>query len=346
MSTADTMIDAFCHILTAGYVERACAIAERGATMLERARSNPTMVDLADRFRIMDRFPGYRQLISLASPPTESFAGPAAARELIELANDELAELVRTHPDRFAGFVAALPLVDPEAACEEARRAFEQLGAGGVQMFTNVGGRALDAPDLLALLDALGEMGCPVWLHPARNMHVADYAGEEVSRYEIWWTVGWPLETTLAMLRLAHAGLFERRPEMVIVTHHAGGLTPMVAGRIENGGMPGGRTPEAYRWAAQSALSEAPAVAVRRFYGDTATFGSAAEIACGLEFFGVEHMLFATDMPFGPGRGEALIRDTLAAVDSLGLTAQAREAVLSGNLRRIMDRRTADRTVR
>jgi aminocarboxymuconate-semialdehyde decarboxylase len=214
----------------------------------------------------------------------------------------------------------------------------EQLGATGVQFFSNISGRPLDCPDLLELLELCAERRYPIWLHPTRGIETPDYASEQLSQLELWWLIGWPLETALAMVRLAYTGFFDRWPEQVIIAHHAGGVLPMVAGRIENGGAPGGRTPAALRSTCNPASREPLAQALRHFHVDSATFGSRAAIACGLDFFGSSHMLFATDMPFGPQQGLQIIAKTLNAISQLRLTGSERQAILAGNATRLLSR--------
>src|SRR5262245_41650965 len=77
---------------------------------------DPALIDLDARWRTIDPFGDYRQILTLAVPPLEELGGPVLALELARAANDELADLVARHPDRFAGFTAALPMNDPQAA--------------------------------------------------------------------------------------------------------------------------------------------------------------------------------------------------------------------------------------
>ena len=121
-------IDVFTHISPPGYsegVERLAELKDIG----KRSRGVPMLHDLDIRFRVMDMFPGYQQVLSLPTPPIELFAQPAQGIELARIANDSMAELVRKHPDRFVGFAAALPMNDPDAALAETQRAVGQLGA-------------------------------------------------------------------------------------------------------------------------------------------------------------------------------------------------------------------------
>ena len=61
----------------------------------------------------------------------------------------------------------------------------------------------------------------------------------------------------------------------------------------------------------------------RMFYADTALFGGLAATKCGLDFFGVDHCLFASDVPFEPKPG-LYIRETIRCIESLDISARTR----------------------
>lgn len=332
-------LDIFCHWAPPVYGETALKTSSRPLHMLERALAMPVMTDLNARLRLMDRFPGYRQAPCLVSPPLETIACPDRAAELARIANDGMAEMAAQRPDRFPGFFASLAMNHPAAMLEEARRATTRLGACGVQIFTNINGTAPDAPSVMDLFALMAELGRVILLHPALDMDPPDYAGESHSKHELWWALGWPYETSKAMYRLVFAGVFDRWPDLKIITHHGGGLIPMVEGRLGVGMEAyGTRTPPALRELENTPLRGEPLAAFRRFYTDTATFGSAAALECALRFFGPERMLFATDMPFGPESGEVHIHDTRKAIAELGLTPAQRQAILFGNAERVFSR--------
>lgn len=94
-------LDIFNHIFPRAFFERALEVAPNGKDMFKRVRDIPCIVDLDERFRIMDRFDDYAQVICLGSPPIEVFGPPPVSTEMARLANDGMAELVGTHPDRF-----------------------------------------------------------------------------------------------------------------------------------------------------------------------------------------------------------------------------------------------------
>jgi aminocarboxymuconate-semialdehyde decarboxylase len=336
-------IDAFTHIFPKAYWERMLRVLPDGRDMHKRVRAIPSIVDLDARFRIMDEFgDDYRQVLTLGSPPIEVFPAKATV-ELARLANDGMAELVSLHPDRFAGFAASLPMNDIDAAVAEARRAIDGLGALGVQVFTNIGGRPLYTPDTLPLFDLMARYDLPVWMHPARGADFADYKGEPKSHYEIWWTFGWPYETSVAMAHMVFGGLFERHPGFKLITHHMGGMVPYFAGRVGPGWDQLGKRTSDEDYGplleAMRARGKRPIDYFRNFYADSALFGALEATRCGLAFFGVEKTLFASDAPFDPEGGRMYIRETLRIVERLELPAAQRQAILEGNLRRLCNGR-------
>jgi aminocarboxymuconate-semialdehyde decarboxylase len=207
---------------------------------------------------------------------------------------------------------------DPEAAVTESRRAIRDLGAVGMQIFTNVGGKPLDLPEFDAFFATMAELGKPVWLHPARGENFPDYLTEKRSEYEIWWTFGWPYETSASMARMVFSGLFDRHPGLRVITHHAGGMVPFFEGRVGPGwDQMGKRTSDRDLAAVRKALKRPHLGYFRDFYADTASFGSRRAIEHAVEFFGEDHVLFASDAPFDPEGGPMYIRETIGIIDDL-----------------------------
>lgn len=329
-------IDLFCHWITPRFGAKVRAASSRPLYMFNRALAMSVMVDLEARFRVMDEFSGYTQVPSLASPPPEAVGDAALAVELARIGNDEQAEIVARYPDRFPGFVAALPMTDPEAAQAEATRAIRDLGAVGVQVFTNIYGAPLDEARFLDVLRHVDTLDRPVWLHPTRGMEYADYRTERISKFDLWWAMGWPYETSVAMGRLVFSAILEDCPRLRIITHHAGGMVPMLEGRIESGlALLGTRCPPGMESAVETRLQAPPVDMFKRFFADTATFGSRAAIECALKFFGLDRIVFASDMPFDPEQGAGYIRSTLGAIADLPIGVKEREQILSDNARRI-----------
>lgn len=228
-------IDIFPHIYPKRFAERVLSLSSAGLYMQKRFREIPVLTDLDLRFRIMDRYGDYVQVLTLSSPPIEAMGTPEETPELARLANDGMAALVEKYPDRFPGFVASLPMNNPEVALREMDRAVTGLGATGVQIFSNVNGRPLDEAEFQPLFAGMAAFNLPVWLHPARSPDFPDYQTEKRSRYDFWWVFGWPYETTIAMGRLVFSGIFDQHPDLMIIAHHMGAMIPFFEGRAGSG---------------------------------------------------------------------------------------------------------------
>ena len=183
-------IDIFNHIFPKIFYDKMIQVAPNYKDIGKRVREVPVLVDLEARFRVMDQFDDYAQVICLGSPPLEVLAGPELSPELAKLANDGMAEYVAKYPDRFPGFVASMPMNNADAALDEIDRAIKELKAVGVQFFSNVKGAPLDLPELKPLFEKMAGYDLPIWVHPARGANFPDYLTEEKSKYELWWTFG------------------------------------------------------------------------------------------------------------------------------------------------------------
>lgn len=330
-------IDVFTHIMPASYYARMMEVAPDFADVGKRMRNVPMLVDLELRFRVMDAFEDYQQILSLPTPPIEVMASGAEAIDLARAANDGMAELVGRHPARFPAFVASLPLGDPAAALVELERAIATLGARGIQLFSNVRGAPLTSPELAPLFDAMSRYDLPIWLHPYRGPGWSDYPTEDRSQFEIWWTFGWPYDTSVAMARIVFAGYFDRWPGLKIITHHMGAMTPYFAGRVGPGwDQLGARTTAPDGAEALARLHKRPVDYFHMFYADTALFGAYDATVCGLAFFGADRVLFASDAPFDPEGGPMYIRETIDIIDRLPVTAAQRASIYSENAIRML----------
>ncbi len=336
-------IDIAAHILPARYFAQLQQI--QGFYLAKRVKGVSCLFDLNVRFRVMDAFEDYQQVLSLAAPPIDRLGPPEVTPDLARLANDELAGLVAAHPDRFVGALGALPLNNPDASLRELDRLSSHPGFVGVQTYSNVAGRPLDEPRTLSVIEEAARRRMPIFLHPARGADFPDYVGEKDSRYDLWQIFGWPYETTIAMARLVFTGLFDRHPDVVIITHHMGGLVPHFADRIRGGyDQFGTRGAEGQVEKLPVSLAHPPAWYFPRFYADTALFGAPHAVLCGLAYFPAERVLFGTDTPFDVEGGTRYIRETVAALDQSGLPLERRRMIDEGNLRQVLARRQKART--
>jgi aminocarboxymuconate-semialdehyde decarboxylase len=347
MSPVAAKIDAFCHLVPREVLDRMIAVASNPAAShwLQGTLSLNALYDLDARFRAMDPFGDYVQVLTLVTPPLEQVATGQALCDLASLANDQMAELCQRFPDRFAGFAAALPMEDVDASVAELERAVSQLGALGAQIFTNVNGAPLDAPRFEPLFARMAELDRTFWIHGARSFLRPDYLGEEESRFGLYLAFGWPYEMGVFMARMVATGLFERHPDLRILTHHGGGIIPTFGQRFgPTGGLRfQGPEHEADRQAL-AALKKPPIEYLKMFYADTTISPNEHQghlyglqtLQATVAFFGVERVLFGSDMPFGPPGGQGFLPTSIKVVERLGLPAQDQEKIFAANARRLL----------
>ena len=327
-------IDIFTHILPAKYKKLLYnkATSDR---LLKVNDATPTLTDLDLRFRIMDKFDDYVQVLTLASPAVESVVGPKDAVELAKLANDEMAELVYKYPDRFVAAVACLPMSDVEAAVNEAERAIRELGFKGVQIYTDVNGKPIDLPEFMSLYELMAKYDLPIFIHPKRGPTIADYPSEDRSRYLVWTVFGWPFETTVAMTRIVFSGLLAKYPRLKFITHHCGGMVSFFSGRIASI-YDFNATRMGYRYRPE--LTKHPLEYFRMFYADTAVcaYDTTPALECAYSFFGPEHLLFGTDMPFDSQIGYRAIAATIYSIEAMDIDEGSKKLIFSDNIRKLL----------
>lgn len=342
----ESKVDIFPHIFPQPFFERMKEIAASNpalAASIKRWLNIPVLWDLDARLRMMTKFRGYQQVLTLSLPAIEFLAGPEESPALARLANDGMAEIVARHPDQFPAFVASLPMNNVPAALDEMERAIRRLGAKGIQVFTNVNGRPLDDPKFYPIFErCVKTFDLPIWLHPVRTAKFADYATEAKSKYEIWWLFGWPYETSVCMARMVFSGMLQKLPDMKVITHHLGAMAPFFDERIGLGmDQMGARTTDEDYGALLKRLGKRPLDYFKMFYGDTSVNGSAPAIRCGLDFFGPDRVLFGTDCPFDPEGGPMFIRESIRAIDSLKLSDPVRRKVYYENAMRMLHMKLA-----
>jgi uncharacterized protein len=326
-------IDIFNHVMPQAYLDLVKQHSKEPG-MVKRMSSLRMLWDIEHRVAMLrEKFPDVQQVLTLGLPSPELLGDGSHSPEYARVANDGMAEMCRKWPKEFPAFVASLPMNNPRAALEEMDRAIGKLGARGIQIISSVAGRPLDDPEFLPVFERISNHhDMPVWMHPARPASRADYAGEPKSKYEIWQVLGWPFETSVAMARMVFSGLLEKLPRLRIITHHCGGMIPYFAGRAETlWAQLGSRSADGEEAEVLKRLSKPPIEYFKMFYGDTVLGGATAPLACGIAFFGVERVVFASDCPFDPEGGPMFIREGIRSIEELGLLDSDKRKIYFGN---------------
>jgi aminocarboxymuconate-semialdehyde decarboxylase len=155
--------------------------------------------------------------------------GESDARDFSRNTNDDLAEMVAGHPDRYVG-LGYLALQDVEGSIAELERCVRDLGMPGVMVGTNVNGDDWDSERLFPVLKAAQDLGAVVYFHPARGR-----ANAWLNKYHFSNLIGNPLETTMALGCLIFGGVFDKLPELKTCFAHAGGYGVLGVGRLDHG---------------------------------------------------------------------------------------------------------------
>jgi predicted TIM-barrel fold metal-dependent hydrolase len=212
------------HFVTESFLRATRANGERTSPQLAELQSK--LLDLgAGRIADMDKSGIDLQVLSLAAMGFDALDADTAS-SLARDINDELAEAVRSHPERFGGF-ATLALKAPATAAAELERCVTRLGFHGALLDGTTDGLFLDDPRFLPVFEAAAHLGVPIYLHPApppqpvREAYYSGLPGELGFLLSIagW---GWHAETGLHNLRLIVSGLFDRLPALQLIIGHVG----------------------------------------------------------------------------------------------------------------------------
>jgi len=297
-------------------------------------RTRPALVDPKVRLEILDRNEVDIHVL-VPIPWLEAFPRIAHDRTLApqyaRMMNDEIAAVVAAHPKRFRG-VAMLASVDPDAMVAELHRAVKELGFLGAYVPVGPTAKRMDHPDFEALYRAIVDLDVMLWLHPSRPP-LPDYTDEKTSLYQVWQQMGWPYDTTAAMYRIVFSGVFERYPNIRIITHHHGGFVPYY-----QGGMTGSWAASEEEGTQLSDKTSRPYLDhFKKFYCDTACKDFVPKVLeLALDFFGPERMLFGSDTPFGAHDGQSFTSAALRSIEAMQIGAEVRGRILCGNAQRIL----------
>jgi len=213
-----------------------------GARIKERLQAAQLLDQLCDlgerRLSDMDAAGIDVQVLSLTSPGVDQLDATEAVK-LAHETNDILADAVRRHPSRFAGF-ATLPTASPETAADELDRMVREHGFKGAVINGHIRGRYLDDEFFWPILERAEALQVPLYLHPTpppQSVIEASYVGNYTAEVTVWLATvawGWHIETAIHTLRLILSGVFDRYPRLQLVIGHLGEALPFMLPRIDS----------------------------------------------------------------------------------------------------------------
>ena len=323
------VIDAYAHVFPLRLIEALAEVKPSAELAALRAQSKHNF-EHEGRLAYMDEHGFDVQVLVLARPPVWLGMQRPDIHRLTRVANESIAEFASRRPDRFVG-IGVMPVVD-DVMMEELERLHDELGLKGVLIFSNVEGKPLDDPSMWPLYERCAALDFPIWIHPQHANYYPWIRKDALDR-----VLAWPFDTSLAMARLVYGGLFERYPDIKIVTHHMGAMIPYFAARIAAFAE---TTVEEYSRLGLAdsgpTLTGAPLDHFRRFYNDSISNGSSGAVRMAIDFFGADHIMFGTDFPFGPDDGERWPLDELRNIKTMAMDETDRSKILYGNAQRLL----------
>jgi aminocarboxymuconate-semialdehyde decarboxylase len=257
------------------------------------------------------------QALSLSPYQLFHWADGELGLRAFRIINDDLADLVRAHPDRFLG-LGAVPLQDPTAAIQELRRCADDLGFRGIEMATHIEGEELSSPRFEPFWEEVENLGMVVFVHPTGFTEPKRFTDHYFLN-----TIGHPLEETICAGRLIFDGVMERHPGLKFVFAHGGGFLPAYAGRFDH----------AYqaREDVRHGLPRLPSEYLSGFFFDTMVF-EPDQLGFLIEKYGSDHILLGTDYPYDMGEA-----DPLGLLNKVsGLSPEDMDLIVGGNAARLL----------
>jgi predicted TIM-barrel fold metal-dependent hydrolase len=321
-------IDVHTHFLYPDYVKHLQGRSSLPTTVLEggvyviqcaaglRLPTVPNIVDMEVKLKDADLMGIELNILSHGIPGPDVLGGDEA-EDWAARTNDYLAGIIERYPGRFAGW-GTIGFGSIERSVAEVDRCINQLGFKGIQLFSNIGGRTLDVPELLPVYKRVAELGGTLNMHPGIPLNRVG-----VDRSTLMVPLAFLFDTALNTLRLIESGVFDQAPELKLIVPHIGGILPYLKGRIESYGQ---RTLQFHD---QPPLARTIGQYLDLLYIDTVCYQSEALDYC-YRLLGPERILFGTDHPFGDYRLASEM------VERLDCPAGDKQQIYEGNARRLL----------
>lgn len=210
------------------------------------------------------------------------FGDTEASQKMARRWNDDAAEVVHDHPDRF-GFFAAIAPPDIEGSLAEIARSLDELEADGIALLSSYDGRWLGDPVFMPVMRELDRRKAVVFVHPAS---LPEDAGPPGIRSHV---LEGSFDTTRAIFSLLGSGTLSRCPDIRFIFAHGGGCVPYLAGRAA-----------ALSSGAGDMERDRMSQLLAGLYFDTALVIDPPALAALTAFAGPTRILLGTDSPIMP----------------------------------------------
>lgn len=244
---------------------------------------------------------------------------PAVTTAIARECNDEVCQMTKDYPKRFAGF-CTLPMQDVHAAIAELERGMVQLGLKGAMINDHVNGRTFDEPEFLPFWKAAEQLGAVIFVHQQGGDTVVT---PRTKRYHLFNTIGNLADRAVTFASLVFGGVMDACPDLKVCLAHGGGYTCFGIGRMDRGWQ--------VRTEARAHLQHPPSTYLRKFYYDCLTHSEPA-LRMLLDTVGADRVVLGTDWP-----ADMCIDWPVAWILGLqSLTQDEKECILWKNLERLL----------
>jgi 2,3-dihydroxybenzoate decarboxylase len=269
------------------------------------------LTDMGERrLHDMDETGIDKQLLLLTSPGVQVFDAPLAV-ELAKSSNDQLAEAVGKHPTRFAGLAAIAPQ-DPGQAAKELERSVRTLGLKGAVVNSHTKGEYLDDKKFWPIFEAAESLNVPIYIHP--QTPPANMIQPFLERGLDGAIFGFGVETSLHMMRIMVAGVFDKFPKLQIVVGHMGEGLPFWMYRLD---YMHNATVAANRYESMKKTERRISDYLKQnFYITTSGMAWGPAIIFTQAVIGVDRVMYAMDYPYQFVPEEVTFHDNLPISDS------------------------------
>ena len=237
---------------------------------------------------------------------------------MVRECNDEISQMVKSWPTRFAGF-ASLPMGDVGSGIAELERAMTQLGLKGAMIGDHVNRRPYDEPEFLPFWKAAEEMGALIFIHQKASTIVND----RINRYHLGNSIGNLVERAMTFAALVFGGVMDQCPNLKICMAHGGGYICMGIGRMDRGWR--------VRQEARVNIQQPPSAYLRRFYYDCLTHSEPA-LRLLVDTVGADRVVLGSDWP----ADMAIDWPTSWILEMQSLTMEEKELILYQNLEQLL----------
>lgn len=295
-------IDVFAHVLLNGYYSKMLEIEPKLPSIYPFC-NNLCLTDMKERRKYWNG--KTKQVISYANINAEDYSNKDKSYILCKNANYEILACIKENNDIFTNYAGMVPFNNIEGALSILDELKKDKYAVGIQVFTRHLGKSIADISFFPILEKCANLGLIIFLHPVFDKRKPD---NNI-------VFSWEYELSQAMLDLVNNDIFTKLPNLKIIVHHSGAMVPFFAGRIDN-------------------ILPTKKDEFKKFYVDTAILGNPNALALTISYYGIDHVIYGSDAPFGilPSGANKVIEES---IDKLNLSKDDLYKIYSGNFRRL-----------